>query len=198
MFPLQGRYISDISREEVLELVHLPASVACSRLGVGTILDASSESSIFFSIYISRDICYATGLTSFKRLCRGHGILVWPYKAIPGKGAGSAATGQPRNVQQAGFQTDDLNRKVVNNFESYNHLQQLASMPMGNGDGAMQQQMQQHPLECSHVQIPEEVLINLLLGHNADPTTRTLMGMKLHLLKIMRFSETYAFTCPIL
>jgi hypothetical protein len=111
---------------------------------------------------------------------------VWPYKATPGKGAGSAVTGQPRNVQQAGFQTDDLNRKVVNNFESYNHLQQLASMQMGDGDAAMQQ----HPFECSHIQIPEEVLINLLLGHNADPTTRTLMGMKLHLLKIMRFSET--------
>lgn len=37
---VQGRYISDISLDEVLELVHLPASVAYSRLGVGTILNA--------------------------------------------------------------------------------------------------------------------------------------------------------------
>eukprot|EP00890_Picochlorum_soloecismus_P004569 jgi/Picsp_1/5112/NSC_02475-R1_protein len=78
----QGRYISDISLDEVLELVHLPASVACSRLGVG--------------------------LTSFKRLCRSHGILMWPYKATPGKAAGNAATGQPRDDQQGCFKRDNL------------------------------------------------------------------------------------------
>lgn len=54
---LQGRYISDITLEEVLQYTNVPAHVACERLGLG--------------------------LTSFKRLCRALGISVWPYKKDP-------------------------------------------------------------------------------------------------------------------
>ena len=53
----QGRYISDITLEEVQQYTNLPAHVACERLGLG--------------------------LTSFKRLCRALGISAWPYKKDP-------------------------------------------------------------------------------------------------------------------
>jgi len=116
---------------------------------------------------------------------------MWPYKATPGKAAGNTATGQPRNVQQDCHKRDNLDRKeVVHTFDAYNSYSQLESVGIGNQNRAMQQQPL-HPLECSQLQIPEEVLINVLLGNNVDPSMRTLLGMKLHLLKIMRFSETY-------
>ncbi|KAI8112484.1 hypothetical protein M9434_003807 [Picochlorum sp. BPE23] len=51
----EGRYLSDITLEEVLQYVHLPSSEASKRLGLG--------------------------LTSFKRVCRSVGIMSWPYKA---------------------------------------------------------------------------------------------------------------------
>eukprot|EP00890_Picochlorum_soloecismus_P002399 jgi/Picsp_1/315/NSC_00314-R1_protein len=50
----QGRYLSEIPFREVLECIHLPSHDACTQLGLG--------------------------LTSFKRLCRGLGIVTWPYK----------------------------------------------------------------------------------------------------------------------
>ena len=50
-----GRYISDITLEEILQYTHVPAHVAADMIGLG--------------------------LTSFKRLCRQFGILAWPYKA---------------------------------------------------------------------------------------------------------------------
>lgn len=50
----QGRYLSEIPFREVLECIHLPSHEACTHLGLG--------------------------LTSFKRLCRGLGIVTWPYK----------------------------------------------------------------------------------------------------------------------
>ena len=75
----QGRYISDITLEEVQQYTDVPAHVACERLGLG--------------------------LTSFKRLCRGLGISAWPYKkdaSVPSPAHGSeygvgALTGSPND-----------------------------------------------------------------------------------------------------
>ena len=50
----RGRYISDVTLDEILQCTHLPAHMAAEKIGLG--------------------------LTSFKRLCRQFGIISWPYK----------------------------------------------------------------------------------------------------------------------
>jgi len=50
-----GAYLDDITEEQLLSLTHLPTAQAAKVLKVGT--------------------------TSFKRVCRLHGIHTWPYKS---------------------------------------------------------------------------------------------------------------------
>ncbi|KAL6768228.1 hypothetical protein ACKKBF_B38300 [Auxenochlorella protothecoides x Auxenochlorella symbiontica] len=49
-----GRFSSEITLKELEACYHLPAQVACGRLGVG--------------------------LTILKRICRAHGVAAWPYR----------------------------------------------------------------------------------------------------------------------
>jgi hypothetical protein len=65
----QGRYLAEISLDELLQYVHLPSKQASEQLGLG--------------------------LTSFKRLCREHGIQVWPYRSIKAAQA-EKATSRPQ------------------------------------------------------------------------------------------------------
>lgn len=74
---VQGRYISDITLEEVVQFTNLPANVACERLGLG--------------------------LTSFKRLCRGLGIRVWPYKKEAAIAAAVNGSEYPPGSSNDGF-----------------------------------------------------------------------------------------------
>jgi hypothetical protein len=77
---MQGRYISDITLEEVQQYTNVPAHVACERLGLG--------------------------LTSFKRLCRGLGISAWPYKkdaSLPAAYASGYAHGASNSYPNDGF-----------------------------------------------------------------------------------------------
>jgi hypothetical protein len=85
---VQGRYLSDITLEEVLQYVHLPSSEASKRLGLGT-LSHKCHSDVIrvgyrldpLKIHFDDVACARVGLTSFKRVCRSVGIMSWPYKA---------------------------------------------------------------------------------------------------------------------
>lgn len=85
---MQGRYLSDITLDEVLQYVHLPSSEASKRLGLGTLshechTDVISAGYRLDLLNIDFDdvTCAHVGLTSFKRVCRSVGIMSWPYKA---------------------------------------------------------------------------------------------------------------------